>query len=178
MNIVFLDFDGVINTPTGYDVNGSFRDNFNSVRDGRVNNYNAVKLVNRLCLENDLSIVVTSKSGWRYSFRKDDKGNYTINNYKRILYDSGIDEHAFIYSHTPATDFSKDMEIKIFLEKHKDIDKFIILDDSREEFSYELSQFLVLCDTNRGFTEREYKKAVELMHNQPNIKRGNSYKDR
>ena len=36
MNVVFLDFDGVINTPTGYDVNGSYRDSFNYPSDGRV----------------------------------------------------------------------------------------------------------------------------------------------
>lgn len=177
MNVVFLDFDGVINTPIGYDVNGSYRDSFNYPSDGRVNNYNAICLLNKLCREQDLAVVVSSKGSWRYTFKKDENGEYTIRNYRRILYDSGLDDHTYIYGHTPATDFSKDMEIKIFLEKHPEIEKFIILDDCEDEISDDLKAYLVLCDTAEGFTEEKYKEAVRILKEQKEIKRSNSYQE-
>lgn len=177
MNVVFLDFDGVINTPTGYDVNGSYRDNFNYSSDGIVNNYRAIQLLNQLCRENDLAIVVSSKGGWRYSLRKDENGDYVIRNYRRILYDSGLDDHTYIYGHTPVTDFNKDMEIKIFIEKHPEVDKFVILDDCAEEISADLREYLVLCKTEEGFTEEKFREAVKVLRTQREIKRGNSYQE-
>lgn len=175
MDVVFLDFDGVINTPTGYDVNGSYRDNYNGPADGRVNNYQAIKLLNKLCLEHNLAIVVSSKGGWRNSLRRDESGNYIISPYKQILYDSGLDEHVYIYGNTPPTEFNKDMEIKIYLSKHPEVKKFVILDDIREEISRDLDGFLVLCSGEKGFTERDLKRAVEIINNQPEINRGSSY---
>ena len=177
MKVLFLDFDGVINTTTGYDVNGSYRDSFNSVSGGIVNNHAAIQLVNRLCREFDLAIVVSSKGGWRNSLRRDEAGNYIISPYKRTLYDSGLDEHTYIFGHTPATEFRKDMEIKIFLEKHPEIDKFIILEDCIEEIGEDLLPYTVVCDTDKGFTEVEYRKAVSILRNQPEIIRGNSYQE-
>lgn len=177
MNVLFLDFDGVINTSTGYDVNGNYRDSFNSVAEGRVNNFAAIQLVNKLCKECNLAIVVSSKGGWRNSLRRDEQGNYIINQYRRILYDSGLDEHTYIYGHTPATEFNKDMEIKIFLEKHPEVEKFVILEDCPEEISPELYPYTVFCDTDRGITDVEYRKAISVLKYQPEIKRGNSYQE-
>ena len=93
------------------------------------------------------------------------------------MYDSGLDDHTYIYGHTPATDFSKDMEIKIFLEKHPEIEKFIILDDCEDEISDDLKTYLVLCDTAEGFTEEKYKEAVRILKEQKEIKRSNSYQE-
>lgn len=176
MNIVFLDFDGVINTPNAYDVNKSFRDIPNQPNDGKVNNYNAIQLLNKLCKEYKLSIVVTCKN-WRNKKEKDEKGEYILRAYKRILYNSGLDDYVYIYGNTPATDFNKDMEIKIFLEKHKEIEKFIILEDCKDEISRELQDFMVLCNKEKGFTRKEYEQAIKLLKNQPEIKRGNSYNE-
>ena len=145
MNVIFLDFDGVINTSSGYDVDGSYRQDYNNPSDGKVNNYNAIKLLNKLCKEKKMAVVVDCKR-WRNT-----------------------------YGHTPATDFNKDMEIKIYLEKHKEIEKFIILEDNPSEISRELQNFMVICNKDKGFTEREYSYAIRLLNNQPSINRGNPY---
>ena len=68
-----------------------------------------------------------------------------------------------------------DIEIKIYLEKHKEIEKFIILEDNPSEISRELQNFMVICNKDKGFTEREYSYAIRLLNNQPSINRGNSY---
>ena len=164
MNVVFLDFNGVINTSNGYDVNGSYRDTYNSLSDKKVNNYSAIKLLNKLCKEKDLAIVVCSKK-WRSTLEKNNNGEYISAPYKQILYNSGLDDHVYIYGNTPITDFNKDMEIKIFLEKHKEIEKFIILEDCIEEISRELRDFVVLCNKEKGFTEKEYYYAIKLLNN-------------
>ena len=49
MNVLFLDFDGVINTPVGIDEKGNIIDNYYSVADKKVNNFVAVKLIEQLC---------------------------------------------------------------------------------------------------------------------------------
>lgn len=67
------------------------------------------------------------------------------------------------------------MEIKIFLEKHKEIEKFIILEDCKEEISKDLQGFTVFCNKLEGFTEKEYSQAIQILNNQPEIKRGDSY---
>jgi len=174
MNVMFLDFDGVINTKQGYDVNGSYRDNYNKTEDGKVNNYSAIKLINKLCKEKKLSVVVSCKN-WRNTNQKTEKGEYILRPYKQILYDSGLDDYTYIYGHTPATDFNKDMEIKIYLEKHKEIDKFIIIDDEKEEISKELQEYTIICNKQNGFTQKEFKEALYILENQPKIKERNSY---
>lgn len=139
-----------------------------------VNNYRAIQLLNKLCKNNNLSVIVDCKR-WRNKKEKDENGEYILREYKRILYDSGLDDYVYIYGNTPATDFSKDMEIKIFLEKHKEIERFIILEDCQEEISKDLQGFTVFCDKLKGFTEKEYSQAIQILNNQPEIRRGNSY---
>jgi len=119
-------------------------------------------------------IAAMAKNHFIYG-EKDENGEYILRSYKRILYDSGLDDYTYIYGHTPATDFNKDMEIKIYLEKHKEIEKFIILEDNPSEISRELQNFMVICNKDKGFTEREYSYALRLLNNQPSINRGNPY---
>ena len=69
------------------------------------------------------------------------------------------------------------MEIKIFLSKHPEVEKFVILDDIREEISRDFDGFLVLCDTAKGFTEKDYRRAVEILEHQPEINRNSSYSE-
>ena len=70
-NIVFLDFDGVLNLDvTNY--TGNFKDK------------EPIANLNKFCLNNEFKIVVISS--WRKSL-----------NYKRILYESGLDEKIEIF---------------------------------------------------------------------------------
>ena len=58
MNVVFLDYDGVVNTPM-WDADGKHC-RFNYSRDNKVNNFQAVSWLNRLYEDYKYDIVVTS----------------------------------------------------------------------------------------------------------------------
>ena len=75
MKVVFLDYDGVVNTLWFKDVNGE--PNFNFPDDDRVNNTQAIAWLNKLCRETKAKIVVTST--WRMA-----------KNYKECLYNGRI----------------------------------------------------------------------------------------
>lgn len=73
MKIIFLDYDGVVNTLWFDDINGE--PNFNFPSDDKVNNTQAIAWLNKLCKETGAKIVVTST--WRMS-----------ENYKECLYNA------------------------------------------------------------------------------------------
>ena len=75
MNILFLDYDGVVNTPMY--VPGKDFPRYNFPVDNKVNNYQACRNVSLLCKHTNSKIVVSST--WR---------KYT--NYKECLYNGGL----------------------------------------------------------------------------------------
>lgn len=135
-NIVFLDFDGVINL----DINnytGNFKD------EKLMNN------LNKFCLENEFKIVVISS--WRKS-----------SNYKDILYKSGLNKRIEILGATESLERDRESEIIDYLEKHHNINKFIIIDDG--DFN-ELAIFQVKTNFDKGFDDEKYKEAIQLIKN-------------
>ena len=133
-NVVFLDFDGVINL----DLN-----NYT----GPFNNKKLIDNLNKLCLENNFKIVVIS------SWRK-------YSNYKDILYKSGLDKRVEILGSTDNLEKDREREVIDYLKKHIYIDKFIILDD--KPFN-ELRKFQIQTDMDNGFNKEKYEEAVILI---------------
>lgn len=145
--IIFLDYDGVVNTPIW---NSDGRCGFNFPDDGKVNNYQAVMWLNELCKkEKNIKIVVTST--WRYCC------NESVT-YKDCLYNGGLNKDIEIIG---CTDWfgnqTRTEEIKSYLEKHKEIKNYIILDD--EEVS---DPRFIKCNPGYGFGIEEFNKAREL----------------
>ena len=134
-NIVFLDFDGVINL----DVN-----NFT----GPFNNKEQIDNLNKFCIKNNFKIVVIS------SWRK-------YSNYKEILYKSGLDKNIPILGCTDVLENDREEEIIDYLSKNSNTNKFIILDDG--DFN-ELSKFQVKTDFNKGFNYEKYLEAIRLIN--------------
>lgn len=171
MNVLFLDFDGVINTPVGIDENGNIIDNYYSVAEGKVNNYVAVKLIEKLCKMYDLRIVVQSR-GWRNYIGLDEHGKVRYRPYKSYLANSGM-EDSLVEGHVPFfIDEGKGDEIDEYLSTHK-VDKFIVIDDNDnngvDKSLLRFGENLIVCDGDRGFTEREFKQAEDI------LSRENSY---
>lgn len=172
MNVLFLDFDGVINTPVGIDENGNIIDDYNSPADGKVNNFVAVKLIERLCDEEDLKIVVSSK-GWRNYLERNPDGSVRYKPYKTYLVNSGMREE-LVLGHTPFfSNTGKTEEIDAYLSENK-VDRYIVIDDTDNGGEPELNKFkghLILCDGDRGFTEENYKIAKKLLERQKEVER-------
>lgn len=135
-NIVFLDFDGVLNLDiTNY--TGNFK--------AKEPMYN----LNKFCLENEFKIVVSSS--WRKSL-----------NYKEVLYESGLNKNIQILGATEILEKDRESEIIDYLEKHQNINKFIILDDG--DFN-ELKKYQVQTIFAKGFDKQKYEEAKCLIKN-------------
>lgn len=148
MNVVFLDYDGVVNTPIWSSDGSECR--FNHPEDNKVNNFQAVQWLSKFCIKYNYSIVVTST--WRRH-----------SNYKECLINGGLNQGIDILGKTPHfDDCSRHTEIETYLTAHPEIDKYIIIDDDGDMGN--LSNYLVKCDTVVGFTLNEFKLA-ENIHN-------------
>lgn len=146
--IIFLDFDGVVNTPI-WDENGAI--DYNHPSDGKVNNYQAIMWLNELLFRTKASIVVSST--WRYC-----QENTT---YQDCLYNAGLKKKYEIVGATPILHDKRRLdEIKEYLENHKDIDNYVILDD---EYVDDKDHF-VKCDEHYGFGYNEFVKALKILN--------------
>ena len=132
-NIVFLDFDGVLNLDINNDTGG-----FKAKE--------PIDNLNKFCLENEFKIVVISS--WRKSL-----------NYKEILYESGLDKKIEILGATDVLEKDRESEVIDYLEKHQNTNKFIILDDGDY---FELKKYQVQTVFEKGFDDKKYQEACEL----------------
>ena len=133
-NIVFLDFDGVLNL----DIN-NYTGNFKAKE--------PIENLNKFCLENEFKIVVISS--WRKSL-----------NYMEIIYESGLDRRIEILGATETLEKDRETEVIDYLEKHQNINKFIILDDGN---FYELKKYQIQTIFEKGFDNKKYQEAIELI---------------
>lgn len=148
MNVVFLDYDGVVNTPRwDKDENGKWHCRYNFPIDGKVNNEGAVQWISEFCEKYNYSIVVTST--WR------EWGNYQI-----CLRNAGLRDNIEILGGVPVLRKKRHFEIEAYLEEHPEIENYLIFDD--ENTIYELRTHLVLCNCDEGFGLREYREAERL----------------
>jgi hypothetical protein len=149
MNVIFLDFDGVVNIPYwSKDEKGEFHCGFNFPRHGTVNSYQAIQLVSEFCEKYNYSIVVSST--WRL-------GDF---DYIKCLYDSGLREKVKVLGRTPRLKGQRGDEITQYLKEHPEIENYLIFDDDKDMTIH--MDRLIHCDCQVGFTLREYCKAESL----------------
>lgn len=148
MNVIFLDYDGVVNTPVWhYNIlTDNYYNSFNFTADYKVSNYNAVQWVSEFCQKYNYKIVVTSS--WRLH-----------DNYKECLINGGLRNTVEIAGKTRLLSNRED-EIAEYLNTHPEIDNYVIVDD--EYFGDKFVDHWVKTDTLIGFTEREYRWAVSI----------------
>ncbi len=156
--IVFLDFDGVINTRFYYYENGKLCGKFYHEEDMKVNNTNAINLLNKLCLETNSNIVVTS------SWRKHKSQNNDFST-EKVLINSGLDKQICVLEDAPILDTSIGDEVRLWLLKNNyPLDHpFIILDDGCDP--KEFSDRYIKTSFDDGFTEKEYIIALDKLNN-------------
>ena len=96
-------------------------------------------------------------------------GSVRYRPYKEYLENSGMDS-SLVEGHVPYIyNKGKGDEIDEYLRENQ-VDKFIVIDDNDNGNGnvgdLTLLRFkdeLIVCDGDRGFTEREYKKALEIL---------------
>lgn len=158
--VVFLDFDGVVNTLMIYkepikarrllQKDGYYFD-LCYPQDKRVSNATAVLWLEKLCKEFSANIVITST--WRKDYKLACES----------LYNSGLSKDVKIIGKTPWLDGYRGKEIEAWLKEHS-CPAFVILDDDSDMEPY--TDYLIKTDTYDGFTFNSYVKAKELLQKQ------------
>lgn len=148
MKVIFLDYDGVVNTLWFNDVNGEPR--FDFPNDNRVNNTQAIAWLNKLCRETGAKIVVSST--WRL-----------YDNYKECLYNAGLNKDIEILGRTKNLGTARGIEIQDWLDEHQElnIEKFVILDDDMD--MAHLMDYAVFTDVYIGITYYVYDAAKKKL---------------
>ena len=169
LNVIFLDIDGVLNSP-------NYTKKFKEMktRKGRIYKNiddNALNYLKELQNRYDAKIVLTSTwRKWRNpisidKFKKSIKENpitedertedyanlRTLYEKLRLEYDLDLDD---------MTDDLQNrmLEIQLYLLLHKEIEKFVILDDDDEHFSEIFKeQFVQCCAKGESFGEKEFE---------------------
>ena len=141
--VLFLDVDGVLNSrytrataPSGCVGVGS----------------RYIKRVKEIVDATDAKVVLTSD--WRLA-RDDDYAYLTQTLYKGDIY---------LYSQTPNLRWQwRGREIGEWLKEH-DVDSYVILDDIFFDDFESMEQHLVLTDPDKGLTNQDVKKAIEILN--------------
>ena len=150
--IIFLDFDGVVNTIyyRYYKRFKKYQMRYATSADGIVNNRQAIQWLNELYDRYPYDIVVTST--WRL-----------YSNCIQILYNSGLNKKIKIIGYTPYLEGKiRGEEIKKWIEDNNYINfnNFIILDDDTD--MGDLDNHLIKCDPYLGFTIYEFEKCIDF----------------
>lgn len=160
MNVLFLDYDGVVNTPMWQLTStGKMRCLFNPPTDNKVNNFQACQWISEFCQRYNYKIVVTST--WRL-----------FSDYRECLINGGLRDDVEIIGSTPDLRCTHDHacrgeEIREWLiEHHNEVDNFIIVDDEELGFDADEREYyadhFVLCDGTHGFGFTEMLKAEKI----------------
>lgn len=143
MNIIFLDFDGVIN-------------NWNHFYGVDVNN---TKILKKIISKTGAKIVVITSN--KYILQRNNPIDYYssnyYNNYVKYLNELGIE----IYDITPFVNGSKTMEIKKYLEEH-DVFEYVIIDD--ELIGEEFQEHQVFLDLYKGLQEEHIIPIIRILN--------------
>ena len=162
INVMFLDIDGVVNTPMWVNINGKLRSRYDFPENGKVNNWQACQWVSKFCKERGYSIVVSST--WRTE---------GLAICKKCLYAGGIWEDIPIIGSTPVLHIERGHEIQQWLDGQEangiKIKRYLILDDDEDvKTSQEHSDRFVKCRGDVGFMLYDFQMAVSLHEVQKN----------
>lgn len=152
--ILFLDFDGVVETIYWEkDDNGVW--SYNVRKSGRkeLSNKQAIGWLNELYKEIPYDIVVSST--WRIGM--------TLGQLQELIINSGFNPDIKVIGMTPVLYLQRGLEIQQWIDDNNFQGKFIIIDDDSD--MCHLLPLLVRCDCQLGFTIYDYQKALRLLRN-------------
>lgn len=148
MNVVFLDYDGVVNNIIWDPEKG--RADYSHPFMGKVNNFQACQWLSEFCEKYNYKIVVTST--WRLH-----------PNYKECLIAGGLRDGIEILGCVGRLSAGRGAEIMEYLSQHPEVEKWLVLDDEDcSEGFPEIAEHQVLCLTNGGFNLEEFELAKQL----------------
>ena len=155
MKIIFLDFDGVITTPeTKWNIGLVY-----------------IKRIKKICDETGAKIVISS-SWQRYSKDKETREERIKNWLEGILmkgYNGAIRQFFEKYTYDMSGRFygeygpNRGADIKSWLTRHPEVDKYVIIDDEDDMLDEQLYNF-IQTDWVFGIQDREVKLAIDVLN--------------
>lgn len=160
MKVIFLDFDGVLNSKAyEYEAQG----NLGMAFSGHQLDTRPVSLLNHVVRLTDAKIVVSS--AWRHVWSRKEL--------TRILQNRGFEHVDSIIGITPSLPGPRAEEVSQWLSMEEErrkidpdrepIESFVILDDVDEFSQHGLGENLVLTDASVGLTKQDALRAVQML---------------
>lgn len=150
--IVFLDFDGVVETVFWEkDEDGSYTLNGLKSNKRYLNNTQAIGWLNELYKHISYDVVISST--WR--------ANMSVSQLQDLLIRSGFDKNIKVIDKTPCLYQQRGLEIQQWIDNNNFKGKFIIIDDDSD--MCHLIKYLVRTDCMLGFTIYDYQKALKML---------------
>lgn len=150
MNVIFLDFDGVVNTPMWEKTECGWKCQYGQPEGGRVNNEQAVQWVSDFCEKCGYKIVISST--WRQTL--------SLEECRICLVNAGLRDGIEVYSATPVLHGERGSEISQWLQRHSEVTGYLIFDDD-SDMTVHMDR-LVKCNCYTGFLGNQYNMAVTL----------------
>ena len=150
MKVIFLDFDGVLN---------SAKYLLNHEGYGVVIDPARMRLLKQIVDTTGARIVLSTS--WREHWEKDltkcDSTGVLINN---VFSEYGLQA----YDKTPELHARREVEIKSWLDKHPEVKNFVVLDDRLLSADYLNGHFIKTSNYFDGLDEEDVQKAIDILN--------------
>lgn len=153
VNVIFLDFDGVLNSVRSAVANLNKKKSWTSYTDREWSELDpvAIGLVNRLCREASARVVISST--WRM--------NMSVNTFNKEFAKLGC-EHIDVVGMTQILRGPRGNEIEQFLQDNPWINNYVILDDSSDMLDKQMKHFVHISLQN-GMLLEHYREALRIL---------------
>lgn len=169
--ILFLDLDGVLNSERSF-LSGAYRTEEYSKQNPDDPYYLKITtctidpvacgMVNRLCRELDVKIVISSTHRMHFT-----DGPEKLNQIKNYFNSLGVNGE-FIIGYTLRLHTIRGQEIDEWLKRHPNVSHYAILDDSSDMLESQMENF-VRCNLEDGMSARNYRDLTRLFGAQESL---------
>lgn len=150
MKVIFLDFDGVLN---------SYKYLMNSETYGVAIDPSRMVLLKQIVDAANAKIVLSTS--WREHWSKDLTGC----NSTGVLINNIFSEYGLqVYDKTPELHTRREIEIKSWLDRHPEVKNFVVLDDSLLSADYLNGHFIKTSNYFDGLDETDVQKAIDILN--------------
>ena len=150
MKVIFLDFDGVLNSKKYVIGCGEY---------GVIIDPTRMILLKQIVDETGANIVLSTS--WREHWEKNSSEcNDTGKQINAIFDECGLK----IFDKTPKLHLRRELEIQDWLNKHPEIEKFVVLDDMFLGAEFLEGHFVKTSNYFNGLDETDVKKAIEILN--------------
>lgn len=139
MKVIFLDIDGVLNHNAWYNSEAYYN---NEYKDPDLDP-NIIRMLNEVTNKHNIKLVISSS--WKVD-------SYCIERLQKADLENVIDYTPNLIFKIPMDIYYRGMEINEYLEKHPEVDKYLILDDI-SDFDSEQLQFFYKIDYRVGIRD-------------------------